>query len=121
LFVESKLQSRKGQVTEDGGFVPIEKGRESFLSDDGASCISCGTVVVSGVEKGIFVAPLQLEACFEDFRWHIDERCGEICEKALTKSAIERNKDIDLGYEPPVRYANCGVMPESIIWRLLYS
>ena len=74
----------------------MKEGRNPFLTDDGASSVGSGAVVVAGAEERIVVPALELEACFKHFGRDIDEGGGEVSEETceyLSELSKPQNKE----------------------------
>ena len=76
------MQGGKGEVAPERSFVAVEERAEAFCPCDGARSVEGGAVVVAGVEVGVVVAALELEAGFEDFGRDVDGRGGKIGDEA---------------------------------------
>jgi len=76
------LEGRKRQVAEERGFVAVKEGAEAFSPKNGAGGVEGGAVVVAGVEVGVVVAALELEAGFEDFGGDVGGGGSEVGDEA---------------------------------------
>lgn len=82
LFVESKLQSRKGQVSSQSGFVTEEERSQALLSINRFERVVEASVVVSRVEVGVVVSPLKLQTGLEHLGWHVPHRRHQVTQKS---------------------------------------
>lgn len=49
----------------------MEKRAEAFILNNHADSIGRRAVVVAGIEVGVVVSTLQLQARFQDFGWYV--------------------------------------------------
>jgi len=82
FLIKRELEGGKREVTEERGFVAVEEGAEAFGAENGAGGVEGGAVVVAGVEVGVVVAALELEAGFEDFGGDVGGGGGEVGDEA---------------------------------------
>lgn len=81
LLPEHELQSREGQITEQGGSVAMEEGGRALCAHDGTGGIDGATVIVARFEIGIIITALELQASLEHLRGYINNGSGKIAKE----------------------------------------
>lgn len=83
FLIKGKLKCGEGEIAGEGGLVSGEELGQAFETDDGAEGVKSAAIVVTGVEEGVVVAALELQARFEDFAGHVEGGGGEVGEEAF--------------------------------------
>ena len=81
LLVKGKLQGRERQVSDNRCLVPRIECCDTLDSSYCPCRIPRGLVVVTRVKEGVVVSTLQLQPCFQNFRWYVYNRSRKIGEK----------------------------------------